>query len=76
MMLWKADGSRIAGEVFQAQRRAFEAERDYARSRYDYLINFVRLRSVAGVLMPADLEAINGHLQEPVSVMPTGAPRR
>ena len=69
-------GTRTTVDLLEAQRRAFEAERDYARSRYDYLINSVRLRSTAGVLLPADLQAINDYLQEPVPVMPTGTPRR
>ncbi len=69
-------GDRTTVDLLEAQRRAFEAERDYARSRYDYLINFVRLRSTAGVLLPEDLNVINDHLVEPVSVVPTGAPRR
>lgn len=69
-------GTRTTVDLLESQRRAFEAERDYARSRYDYLINSVRLRSTAGVLLPEDLQAINDHLQEPVPVMPTGAPRR
>ena len=69
-------GDRTTVDLLEAQRRAFEAERDYARSRYDYLINFVRLRSTAGVLLPEDLKTINDHLVEPVSVVPTGAPRR
>ena len=54
----------------------FEAERDYARARYDYLTNLVRLRLAAGTLLPADLEAINAYLVEPVAVAPSGAPRR
>ena len=29
-------------DVLDARRRLFEAQRDYARSRYDYLINIVR----------------------------------
>jgi len=47
-----------------ARRRLFEAQRDYARSRYDYLINFVRLKSAAGTLKEADLVPINDLLQQ------------
>jgi outer membrane protein len=69
-------GTRTTVDLLEARRRAFEAERDYARSRYDYLINNVRLRSTAGVLLPEDLKQINDHLLETVSVQPMGAPRR
>jgi outer membrane protein len=69
-------GNRTNVDVLEARRRVFEAERDYARARYDYLTNLVRLRSAAGSLLPADLAAINDYLVEPVSVTPSGAPRR
>ena len=36
-------GTRTTVDVLDARRRLFEAQRDYARSRYDYLINIVRL---------------------------------
>jgi outer membrane protein len=69
-------GNRTNVDVLEARRRVFEAERDYARARYDYLTNLVRLRLAAGTLLPADLEAINAYLVEPVPVQPSGAPRR
>jgi outer membrane protein len=50
--------------VLDARRRLFEAQRDYARSRYDYLINIVRLESASGGLKSEDLAAINGFLSE------------
>ena len=61
-------GTRTTVDVLDARRRLFEAQRDYARSRYDYLINFVRLKSAAGVLAPADLQSINGFLTTPTTV--------
>jgi len=69
-------GNRTNVDVLDARRRVFEAERDYARARYDYLTNLVRLRAAAGTLLPGDLEAINAYLVEPVAVLPPGAPRR
>jgi outer membrane protein len=57
-------GTRTTVDVLDARRRLFEAQRDYARSRYDYLINIVRLKSAAGVLAPADLESINALLTQ------------
>jgi outer membrane protein len=69
-------GTRTNVDTLDARRRLFEAERDYARARYDYLTNLVRLRSAAGTLLPADLASINTFLVEPVAVQPSGAPRR
>ena len=69
-------GERTNVDVLNARRSLFDAERDYARARYDFLTNLVRLRSTVGVLLPADLAAINAYLVEPMSVAPTGAPRR
>jgi outer membrane protein len=69
-------GERTNVDVLSARRQLFDAERDYARARYDYLINLVRLRSAVGVLLPSDLASINAYLVEPISVTPTGSPRR
>jgi len=61
-------GTRTTVDVLDARRRLFEAQREYARSRYDYLINVVRLRSAAGVLVPTDLGDINGFLTTPTTL--------
>ena len=61
-------GTRTTVDVLDARRRLFEAQRDYARSRYDYLINLVRLKSAAGVLAPSDLESINSFLTTPTTL--------
>ncbi len=61
-------GTRTTVDVLDARRRLFEAERDYARSRYDYLINVVQLKSAAGVLAPGDLASINGFLTAPTTL--------
>jgi outer membrane protein len=58
-------GTRTTVDVLDARRRLFEAQRDYARSRYDYLVNVVQLKSAAGVLAPGDLGSINGFLTTP-----------
>jgi outer membrane protein len=64
-------GTRTTVDVLDARRRLFEAERDFARSRYDYLINVVRLKSAAGVLAPGDLGAINELLTTPETLQQT-----
>ena len=61
-------GTRTSVDVLDARRRLFEAETIYARSRYDYLLNVLRLRLAAGTLDPAELSRINGLLTENVSV--------
>jgi outer membrane protein len=64
-------GTRTTVDVLEARRRLFEAQRDYARSRYDYLINLVRLKSAAGVLAPQDLAYINEFLTQPTPLQVT-----
>ena len=61
-------GTRTTVDVLDARRRLFEAQRDYARSRYDYLINIVRLESATGGLQQDDLDAINGFLTQPTTL--------
>lgn len=67
-------GTRTTVDVLAARRTLFEAQRDYARSRYDYLINIVRLESAAGGLVQEDLASINSVLTAP-STMPAMRPQ-
>jgi outer membrane protein len=67
-------GTRTTVDVLDARRRLFEAQRDYARSRYDYLINLVRLKSASGVLAPTDLASINAFLTMPTALPPSQPP--
>ncbi len=52
-------GTRTTVDVLDARRRLAEAETNYARSRYDYLINVVRLKLAAGILKQDDVVEIN-----------------
>jgi len=52
-------GTRTTVDVLDARRRLAEAETNYARSRYDYLINTVRLKLAAGILKSGDVTDIN-----------------
>src|SRR5690349_15314413 len=52
-------GARTAVDVLNAQRELFRAQRDYARSRYDYLLNVLRLKQAAGQLGPKDVNEID-----------------
>jgi outer membrane protein len=45
--------------VVNAQREVFRAKRDYAQSRYDYILDTLRLKRAAGMLTPTDLTPIN-----------------
>ena len=56
-------GTRTAVDVLNAQRELFRAERDYARARYDYYLETLRLKRSAGTLSEADLKMINAWLE-------------
>lgn len=57
-------GVRNIVDVLLAQRNAFAARRDYVNSRYDYVINVIRLRAAAGQLSTNDLAEVNQWLTE------------
>ena len=48
-------GTRNVVDVLNAQNTLFSAERDYSNSRYDYIINMMRLKEQAGLLSPEDV---------------------
>lgn len=52
-------GTRTSVDVLVSLRETFRAQRDYSSSRYDYLINTLRLKQAAGLLSSDDLAAIN-----------------
>lgn len=55
-------GTRTTVDVLDARRRVFIAETVYLRSRYDYLINSLRLKQAAGTLTTDDIAQIDGLL--------------
>lgn len=55
-------GTRTMVDVLTEQRNLYRAKRDYARSRYDYLISGIKLKEAAGSLSEADLEDVNQFL--------------
>lgn len=59
-------GTRTTVDVVTAERGLSEARRDYARARYDYVLDVLRLKRAAGTLTPTDLAAANTWLT-PVS---------
>lgn len=52
-------GTRTAVDVLNSRREVFRAERDYARSRYTYLLETLKLRKAAGILTEQDVVAVN-----------------
>jgi outer membrane protein len=60
-------GTRNIVDVLNAQNKVFAAQRDYANSRYDFIINSLRLKEVAGTLSPEDIARLEGFLLQPVA---------
>ncbi|MDH5570972.1 MAG: TolC family outer membrane protein, partial [Gammaproteobacteria bacterium] len=56
-------GTRTAVEVLNSQREVFRALRDYAQSRYNYILETLRLKQASGTLSENDLHTINNWLQ-------------
>ncbi len=63
-------GTRTIVDVLDAQRDLFAARRDFAQSRYDYILNQLRLERSAGTLTETDLQELSQWLDEPVSIVP------
>jgi outer membrane protein len=55
-------GSRTTLDLINAERDWYRVQRDYAKSRYDYLLNTLRLKRSAGILAEDDLVKINSFL--------------
>ncbi|MCP5473860.1 MAG: TolC family outer membrane protein [Rhodanobacteraceae bacterium] len=56
-------GTRTIVDVLISQQVLFQAQRDYARARHDYLLNSLRLKQAAGTITVADLQAVNALLK-------------
>lgn len=57
-------GTRTFIDVLNAQQQLSAAQRDYSRSRYDYLLAMLRLKAAAGRLGQADLAEVDRLLVE------------
>jgi outer membrane protein len=57
-------GSRNIVEVLRARENLFRALRQYADSRYNYVLDSLILKQVAGILTPQDIIELNAWLQE------------
>ncbi len=57
-------GTRNLVEVLLAQRNLYQARRNYSDALYDYVIDTIKLREVAGMLTPADVQEIDKWLMK------------
>jgi len=57
-------GTRTTVDVLEQRRQLFLADVNYARSRYDYIINVLRLKQAAGNLIADDIVEVNGWLEQ------------
>jgi outer membrane protein len=58
-------GTRTAIDVLAARRTLVQAYTNYSRSRYDYMLNVLRLKQSAGLLDRKALEDVNTWLEVP-----------
>ncbi len=52
-------GTRTAVDVVATERSTFRARRNHSRSRYDYILNTLKLKRAAGVLSTTDLAQVS-----------------
>jgi outer membrane protein len=52
-------GTRTAVDVLQSRQQWVQAQTDYAHSRYDYMLNVIKLQQAAGTLSEHSLQRIN-----------------
>jgi outer membrane protein len=57
-------GTRTAVDVLESRRLWIQATTDYSRSRYDYMINVLKLQQAAGILSEQSLNRLNTLLKE------------
>jgi outer membrane protein len=55
-------GVRTSVDVLNAEQQYFSAKRDLLQSRYNYLVNIIRLKASSGVVAETDLADINQQL--------------
>lgn len=56
-------GTRDVVDVLNAQNTLIAAQREYANSRYDYILNLLRLKAQAGLLGPDHIEMLDRTLE-------------
>jgi outer membrane protein len=58
-------GTRTAVDVLESRRLWIQAQTDYSRSRYDYMMNVLKLQQAAGILSEQSLNRLNVLLKDP-----------
>lgn len=53
-------GTRTAVDVVTAEKLLSQSKRDYARAKYDYVLEVLRLKKATGTLAPSDLVFVSG----------------
>lgn len=56
-------GTRTIVDVLLSEQRFFQAQRDYSQARHTYILDQLRLKQAAGVLVPEDLIKVNTLLE-------------
>jgi len=56
-------GTRNIVDVLVAQQAVYRARRNFANTRYDYILSMMRLKQIAGQLSPDDIYQLNAWLQ-------------
>jgi outer membrane protein len=67
-------GTRNIVDVLNAENTYYSAIRDFANSRYDYIVNTLRLKEQAGLLSPEDVLLLDGALAPPPPPTSTSVP--
>lgn len=55
-------GTRTIIDVLAAQRTVYQAKRNYANARYDFILSMMALKEVTGQLSPDDIYQLNAQL--------------
>lgn len=63
---WQS-GIRSLTDLLSAQRKVFQARKEHANARHDYILDTLKLKKSAGVLTPEDLQTLNSWLEAPSS---------
>jgi len=64
-------GTRNIVDVLFAERTLYQAKRNYANARYDYVASNLELKKVAGQLSPEDVQRLNAWLDPSLVIEPT-----
>jgi outer membrane protein len=57
-------GTRTIVDVLQFQFQVYQSITNYQQARYDYLLNYMRLKQAAGTLQVQDLEVLEPYFED------------